>query len=481
MYSQNISKKAVMTALRPRVNNVQSLIFGSQCRCFWDSAPEPFHPIPDKYPQVVTAEEAVKHVKSNQSVFIQGSSATPNHLVNAMTEYGKSAILKNIKVYHIHTEGPGAYLQPECDGIFRVQNFFTAANARKAVNEGRADAIPVHLSEAPLLYRRNHIESDIALVSLTPPDKHGYCSMGSSIDITRSALKKSKFIIGQVNQNLPRTFGDGFIHVSHIDALVLHDEPMPQMKIPVLTKEDEKIGKYIAEDLVEDGATLQMGIGAIPDAALAQLKQHRNLGIHTEMFSDRIVDLVDVGAISNTEKVILPGKILSSFCVGTQKLFDFIDDNPFVVLNRADYVNHTSIIMQNPKVTAINSCIEVDLTGQVCADSIGTRIYSGTGGQIDFISGAALGTDGKGKPIIALKSTTNRGDSKIVPMLKPGAGVVTTRSHVHYIVTEWGVAFLFGKNYRQRAYELINIAHPDHRAWLEKEAFEILKCMPSPD
>jgi len=470
-----------MHPLRPRVTNFPKLTFGVQCRSFWDSALEPFHPIPDKYPQVLTVEEAVKHVKSDQTVFIQGSSATPNYLVNAMTEYGKSAKLKNIKLCHIHTEGPGAYMQPECDGIFRAQNFFTAANARKAVNEGRADAIPVFLSEIPLLFRRNLIDPDVALVSLTPPDQHGYCSMGSSIDITRAALKKSEFIIGQVNNHLPRTFGDGFIHISHIDALVYHDEPMPQMKIPVLTKEDEKIGKFIAEELVEDGATLQMGIGAIPDAALAELKHHRNLGIHTEMFSDRVVDLVKIGAISNTEKVILPGKILSSFCIGTQKIFDFINDNPFVVLNRIDYVNHTSIIMQNPKVTAINSCIEVDLSGQVCSDSIGTRIYSGVGGQIDFIRGAALGIDGKGKPIIAVKSTTNRGESKIVPTLKPGAGVVTTRSHVHYVVTEWGVAFLFGKNYRQRAYHLINIAHPDHREWLEKEAFNILKCMPSPD
>jgi len=456
-------------------------VTGAQCRSVWDYAPEPFHPVPNKYPAVMTAEEAVKFIQSDHIVFIQGSSATPNHLVNAMTEYGKAQKLKNIKCCHIHTEGPGAYMHPDCEGIFRAQNFFTAANARKAVNEGRADAIPVFLSEIPLLFRRELIDPDVALVSLTPPDKHGYCSLGSSIDITRAALQKSEIIIGQVNKHLPRTFGDGFIHVSHIDALVYHDEEMPQMKIPVLSEEDEKIGKFIAEELVEEGATLQMGIGAIPDAALAQMKNHRNLGIHTEMFSDRVVDLVKVGAITNTQKAILPGKILSSFCIGTQKVFDFINDNPFVILNRIDFVNHTSVIMQNPKVTAINSCIELDLAGQVCSDSIGHRIFSGVGGQIDFIRGAALGTDGRGKPIIAVKSTTNKGASKIVPALKQGAGVVTTRSHVHYVVTEWGVAYLFGKNYRQRAYHLINIAHPDHREWLEKEAFNILKCMPSPD
>lgn len=472
---------ALRRGIQSGIGNLQRNIFGSQCRCFWDYAPEPFHPIPNKFPLVLSAEEAVKHIKSDQTVFVQGSSATPNFLVNAMTEHGKAAGLKNVKVCHIHTEGPGSYMEPDCDGIFRAQNFFTAANARKAVNEGRADAIPVFLSEIPLLFRRELIDPDVALVSLTPPDKHGYCSLGSSIDITRAALQKSEFIIGQVNKNLPRTFGDGFIHVSHIDALVYHDAPMPQMIIPAATEEDVRIGKYIAQDLVEDGATLQMGIGAIPDAALAQMKNHQNLGIHTEMFSDRVVDLVEVGAISNTKKAILPGKILSSFVIGTQKVFDFIDDNPFVILNRVDFVNHTSVIMQNPKVTAINSCIEVDLSGQVCSDSIGTRVYSGVGGQIDFIRGAALGTDGRGKPIIAVKSTTNKGASKIVPTLKEGAGVVTTRSHVHYVVTEWGVAFLFGKNYRQRAYHLIQIAHPDHREWLEKEAFNILKCLPSPD
>jgi len=470
-----------MSALRRGIVFLQRNAFGSQCRSFWDYAPEPFHPIPDKFPQVLTSNEAVKYIKSGHTVFIHGSSATPNFLVNAMTEYGKAEGLKDVQVCHIHTEGPGSYMQPECEGIFRAQNFFTAANARKAVNEGRADAIPVFLSEIPLLFRRELIDPDVALVSLTPPDKHGYCSLGSSIDITRAALKKSEIIIGQVNKHLPRTFGDGFIHVSHIDALVYHDEPMPQMKIPVLSAEDVKIGRNIAQELVEDGATLQMGIGAIPDAALAQMKNHKNLGIHTEMFSDRVVDLVKVGAITNTQKAILPGKILTSFCIGTQKVFDFIDDNPFVVLNRVDYVNHTSVIMQNPKVTAINSCIELDLSGQVCSDSIGTRIYSGVGGQIDFIRGASLGTDGRGKPIIAVKSITSKGESKIVPTLKEGAGVVTTRSHVHYVVTEWGVAFLFGKNYRQRAYHLINIAHPDHREWLEKEAFYILKCMPSPD
>ncbi|XP_045162495.1 4-hydroxybutyrate coenzyme A transferase-like isoform X2 [Mercenaria mercenaria] len=364
--------------------------------------------------------------------------------------------------------------------MFRSNSLFVGGNSRKAIHEGRADAIPIFLSEIPRLFRHKIIHLDIALVTVSPPDKHGFCSLGTSVDCTRSAVQNAKYIIAQVNKHLPRTFGDGIIHESHVDAMVQWDEPLHEMAIGELSPEEEKIGKLIADNLVEDGATLQMGIGAIPDAVLAQLGNHKNLGIHSEMFSDGVVDLCEKGAITNTEKTILTGKIASSFAVGSKRLYDFMDNNPFVEMCDVAFTNNSAVISQNPKVTAINSCIEVDLTGQICADSIGTKIYSGFGGQIDFIRGAAICLDGRGKPIIAMPSATRRGETKIVPTLKLGSGVVTTRAHVHYVVTEYGIAYLFGKSLRERAYELIQIAHPDHREFLEKAAFERLRCMPAP-
>ncbi|KAK3604483.1 hypothetical protein CHS0354_019078 [Potamilus streckersoni] len=449
-------------------------------RAFYLYAPEPFHPLPDRTPDRKSADEAVQVVQSGHRVFIHGAAATPIKLIEAMTSHGKAIGIRNVEIIHIHTEGPGLYNKPEYEGMFRSNSLFVGSNARKAIQDGRADAIPIFLSEIPILFRRKIINLDVALVTVTPPDKHGFCSLGTSVDCTRSAIQNAKYIIAQVNKHMPRTFGDGVIHESHIDAMVWEDVPLHELKKEKLTDEEVQIGKLIADNLVADGATLQMGIGSIPDAVLAQLGNHKNLGVHSEMFSDGVVDLVEKGAITNSEKSIQTGKIVSSFSVGTNKLYNFMNNNPFVEMCDVAFTNSTSVICQNPKVTAINSCIEVDLSGQVCADSIGERIYSGFGGQIDFIRGAALSLDGKGKPIIAMPSTTSRGETKIVPTLKAGSGVVTTRAHVHYVVTEFGIAYLFGKSMRQRAYELIKIAHPNHRESLEKAAFKQLKCMPSP-
>lgn len=450
-------------------------------RSFYDYSPEPFHPLHGRTPAWKSPDEAVQCIKSGMRVFVHAAAATPLPLVEAMARWGKKNKLKDVEVIHIHIEGNAPHVDPDCEGIFRDNSLFIGANCRKAVNEGRADFTPIFLSEIPLVFDRKIIELDVALIQVSPPDKHGFCTLGPSVDCTRSAIKNAKYIVGLVNPQCPRTQGSGAIHQSHLDVLTVADYPLPEHKIATPSAEDLKIGKLIAENLVDDGATLQMGIGSIPDACLSQLHNHKDLGIHSEMFSDGVVDLANQGAITNAKKNILPGRVVGSFVIGTKKVFEFIDNNPFVVLLDVGFVNLVSITSQNPKVTAINSCIEVDLTGQVVSDSIGTKMYSGVGGQVDFLRGAALGFDGLGKPILALNSTTSRGESKIVPYLKQGGGVVTTRAHVHYIVTEYGIAHLFGRNFRQRAYELIKIAHPDHRENLEKAAYERLKCMPSPD
>jgi acyl-CoA hydrolase len=441
---------------------------------------EPFHPIPDREPQWMSAEEAVVVIKSGMNVFVHGCAATPLVLLEAAARHAEIEKLKDVKMIHIHTEGPAIYGRPEYEGVFRSNSLFLGKNLREAVNAGRADFTPIFLGEIPLLFRRKLINIDVALIQISPPDEHGFCTLGPSVDIARSAIQNAKIIIGQVNVNLPRTFGDGVIHMSHFDAMVHGNHPLPQIHVTEMSEEERKIGQLIADNLVDNGATLQMGIGSIPDAVLSQLGNHRDLGIHSEMFSDGIIDLVKKGVVTNACKKVQTGKIVGGFAFGTKALYDFMNNNPFVVMCDIAFTNNVAVISQNPKVTAINSCIEVDLTGQVCADSIGTRIYSGVGGQIDFMRGAALSDDGLGKPILAMPSTTTKGVSKIVPMLKPGAGVVTTRAHVHYIVTEYGYAFLFGKTLRQRAYELIRIAHPDHREALEKAAFERLKVMPAP-
>lgn len=415
----------------------------------------------------VSAEEAVGSIASGDRVFIHGVAAAPRVLIEAMV--ARSGELRDVELVHLHTEGRAPYSLPEHEGSFHVNAFFVGGNVREAVNEGRGDYIPVFLSEIPALFRRKVLPLDVALINVSPPDSHGFCSLGVSVDIARAAADTARIVIAQINPHVPRTIGDALVHINDIHFAVEVDEPLPEVPPPAPTPVDEAIGRSIAE-LIDDGATLQMGIGAIPNAVLASLTNHKDLGIHTEMFSDGLIDLVESGVVNGRKKAKHPGKIVSGFVMGTKRLYDFVDDNPQVLMLDIGYVNDTSVIRRNPKVTAINSAIEVDLTGQVCADSIGRRQYSGVGGQMDFIRGASLSEGGK--PIIALPSSTSRGESKIVPFLKEGAGVVTTRAHVHYIVTEYGVADLYGKNLRQRARELIRIAHPDHREELERQARE---------
>jgi 4-hydroxybutyrate CoA-transferase len=417
--------------------------------------------------QFVSPERAVSVINSGDRVFIQGVAAAPQVLIRAMT--ARAEELRDVEIVHLHTEGEAPYSAPEFAENFRVNAFFVGANVRQAVNEGRGDYIPVFLSEIPALFRRGVLKLDVALINVSPPDKHGFCSLGVSVDIARAAVDCATTVVAQINPWMPRTLGDALVHLNDIDFAVEVADPLPEVPPPSLSETDRGIGRSIAE-IIEDGATLQMGIGSIPNAVLASLTGHKDLGIHTEMFSDGVMDLVEQGVITGRKKVKHPGKIVAGFLMGTRRLYDFVDDNPQVLMLDIAYVNDSGVIRRNPKVTAVNSAIEVDLTGQVCADSIGNRHYSGVGGQMDFIRGASLSEGGK--PIIALPSVTSRGESKIVSNLKPGAGVVTTRAHVHYVVTEHGVADLYGKNLRQRAYELIRIAHPDHREALERSAFE---------
>ncbi len=421
----------------------------------------------------VSAAEAVKLISSGDRVFVHSVAAAPHYLLEAMTDCADE--LRDVEIISLHTEGPAPYTNPEYKESFTVNALFVGANVRKAVNEGRGDYLPIFLSETPYLFRDNILPLDVALVQVSPPDKHGFCSLGVSVDASRAAVQTADNVIAQVNPRMPRTHGDGMVHVKEFDAMVEHEIDLPEHITGEPGEIEQQIGNYCAE-LVEDGATLQMGIGGIPNAVLKALTNHKDLGIHTEMFSDGIIELVESGVINNKKKRRHPGKIVSTFLMGSQKLYDFVDDNPQVAMLDVAYTNDTAIIRKNPKVTAINSAVEVDLTGQICADSIGTYHYSGVGGQMDFIRGASLSEGGK--PIIALPSTTSKGISRIVPYLKQGAGVVTTRAHVHYVVTEYGVANLYGKNMSQRAKALIEIAHPEHREKLEKEAYDRFLEMP---
>jgi acyl-CoA hydrolase len=416
----------------------------------------------------VTAEEAVKNIQSGERVFLHSAAATPQLLVDALTARGDE--LQGVELVSIHTEGSAPYLDRRYEGVFHLNTFFVGANTRTAINNGMASYVPMFLSEIPRFFRSGNMPLDVALVQVSPPDKHGYCSIGVSVDITNAAIETARHVIAQVNENMPRVHGNGIIHVSAIDALVECNDPIFELIQPAPSPTEMKIGNFIA-GLVEDGATLQTGIGGVPDAALRALCNHRDLGLHTEMFSDGVMELVECGALTGRKKVRQWGKIVSGFCVGSRALYDFVDDNPMIEMRDITYVNDTSVIRTNPKVTAINSALEVDITGQICADSLGTSQYSGVGGQVDFIRGAALSKGGK--PIIALAATTRHGDSRIVARLKPGASVTTSRAHVHYVVTEYGVAYLYGKSLRQRASALIDIAHPDHREQLENEAFAI--------
>lgn len=416
----------------------------------------------------VDAHDAVSIVNSGERVFMQGGCATPLELVNALTQRHNE--LKGVEIVHLHTEGAAPYARPEYENSFIINCFFVGANVRPYINNSNVQYIPIFLSEVPRLFRQGGMPLDVAFIQVSPPDSHGFCSLGISVDVTKAACEKAKKIIALVNPNMPRSHGDGQIHYSAFAKAVYSEVPISEHANDVLTDIDNAIGKHIAQ-IVDDGATLQLGIGGIPNAVLHFLGNHKNLGIHTEMFSDGILPLVEKGVLNGAKKKIHPGKIVSAFAMGTRKLYDFIHDNPTVAMLDVEYVNDTSVIRKNDKVTAINSAIEIDLTGQVCADSIGTRIYSGVGGQMDFIRGAALSKNGK--PIIALHSATAKGLTKIVPVLKQGAGVVTTRAHVHYVVTEYGVADLYGKNIQQRANALINISHPNNREELEKAAYEL--------
>lgn len=414
------------------------------------------------------ASEELEVVKSGDRVFVHGSAATPIHLLKAL--FARKEHLRNVELVSITTLGDGLFNDPDLSKSFFLNSLFVSDNIRKIVNGPDGDYVPVFLSEIHLLFDKGILPLDVALVHVSPPDKHGFCSLGTSVDVARSAIKHAKHVIAQVNKQMPRTHGDGIIHISEINAFVEIDEPLPEVSYQSkLSEASFNIGRYCAE-LIEDRSTLQMGIGGIPDAVLSCLHNHKDLGIHTEMFSDGVIPLVEKGIITNKYKKKHPDKLVTGFAVGTRKLYDFIDDNPQVLFLDIAYVNDTKVIRSNPKVVAINSAIEIDLTGQVCSDSIGMYQYSGVGGQMDFMRGAALSTGGK--PIIALNSVSKNGESKIVPFLKTGAGVVTTRAHVHYVVTEYGVAYLFGKNLRQRALALAKIAHPTHREWLEREIFE---------
>lgn len=419
-------------------------------------------------PKYISGQEAVRIIRPGNRVFVHGGAATPHYLLKCLAE--RSDELFNIEVVSISLQGDAVIADPKYKGSFRINSLFVSQNIRTAVNEGRADYVPIFLSEIPNLFRRNILPLDVAMVQVSPPDKHGYCSLGVSVDIAVAGIKAAKHVIAQVNRRMPRTLGDGIIHISEFDSIVEHQQELPETISEAGTSEiAARIGEYCAV-LVEDGATIQTGIGTIPDAVLASLRNHKKLGIHTEMFSDGIIPLVEKGIITNEFKKKHRGKIVTSFLLGSRQLYDFVDDNPSIVALGIDYVNDTSVIRTNPKVTAINSAIEVDFTGQVCSDSIGTFHYSGVGGQMDFMRGASLSEGGK--PIIALPSTTGKGISRIVPFLKQGAGVVTTRAHAHYIVTEYGVAYLYGKNLRQRSKALIDIAHPNHRESLEREAYK---------
>lgn len=420
--------------------------------------------------QYQSPESVASHIQSNQRVFIQGSAATPIKLLDAM--FAQKDRLSNVELVSITLQGVD-FNEVNIKDHFFVNSLFVSGGVRKIVNSPYGDYVPAFLSEIPTLFRKGILAVDVAMVQVSPPDKNGYCSLGTSVDIARAAVDTAKIVIAQVNPNVPRTHGDSFIHISRIDAACWVEDALQQVSYSDNSNDiTDRIGQIVA-GLVDDGATLQLGIGNIPDAVLKNLTNHKNLGIHTEMFSDGVIPLIQSGVINNSLKKIVAGHSVTSFCVGTKKLYDFIDDHPLINFLDVAYVNDPRTLCLNPKVTAINSAIEIDLTGQVCADSMGSYQYSGIGGQMDFIRGAALSEGGK--PIIAMPSTTGKGISKIVPYLKPGAGVVTTRGHIHWVVTEYGAAYLFGLNMTQRAKALIGIAHPDHREALEKAWHERTK------
>lgn len=412
----------------------------------------------------MSLKDAIELIPAKATLFVHAGAATPNALLKGLVEYGDR--FSELTLIHLHTEGIPPYLGTNLESRVRVCNLFVGSNLRKHLDYDRVDYLPCFLSEIPNLFRSRYVSLDVALLHVSPPDRFGYCSLGVSVDVAKAAADMATIVIAQVNPQMPRVHGDGLIHESAFHAMVDVDEPLPQVPSSLPSPIDKKIAGFVS-NLIEDGSTLQMGIGAIPNAVTSLLKDRRNLGLHTEMWSDGTLDLIESGAVTNALKKVHRGKTVSGFLIGTKRLYQFVHDNPSVIQLEMDYVNNPATIARNPKVVAINSAVEIDLTGQVCADSVGHRIISGVGGQVDFMRGAALSQGGK--PIIAMASETTKGESKIVATLKPGAGVVTSRSHVRYVVTEYGVAELHGKTLRQRANALIQIAHPCHREALERD------------
>jgi acyl-CoA hydrolase len=417
----------------------------------------------------VSPEEAVKVIKTGDRVHLSSVAVTPHTLIKPMVERGRNKEFHNVKIQHIHVEGQVDYADPEFEGIFLAEQFFVGGNLRKQTQAGYADYIPIFLSETQRLMRRGYLKVNVAMIMVSTPDKHGFVSLGTSVDATRAAIENADTVIAAVNPNVPRAWGDAMMHTDQIDVFVECDIPLYAHDPAPLTDMDIAIGKNVAE-LVDDGACLQMGIGGIPNAVLAQLGNHKDLGVHTEMFADGILPLVEQGVVTGRKKKTDPGKMVASFLMGSKALYDFVDDNPRVAMMDVAHTNHVANIRKNDRVTAINSALAIDLTGQVCADSIGITHYSGVGGQIDFIRGA--GHSKKGKPIIALPSVTAKGISKISPTLLGGSGVVTTRANMHWVVTEHGAVNLYGKTMQERAKLLVSIAHPDHQETLDKAAFE---------
>jgi len=417
--------------------------------------------------RVTTAADAVTEVRSGDRVWIHPGCNTPKLLIDAMV--ARAPELEDVEVVHILTLAPAPYADKEMAGHFRHRSLFTGANVRQAVNEGRADFVPIHLHDVPALITRGILSIDVALIHISPPDEHGFCSFGVGVDATKTAVEHARTVIAMVNRQMPRTLGDSFVHVSKLSKIVEVDEPVLEHAMASeVSAAARSIGENIAS-LIDDGATIQMGIGEIPDAVLLFLQDKKHLGVHTEMFSDGLVDLFEAGVVTNERKTLHRGKIVASFVIGTRRAFDFVDNNPFMEFHPNEYVNDPMVVARNDNMVAINSALAIDLTGQVCADSIGTRIYSGFGGQLDFIRGAARSKGGV--PIIALPSTAKEGAiSRLVDTLIPGSGVVTTRADVHYVVTEYGVANLYGRSLRERARSLIELAHPDFRGELERAA-----------
>ncbi|KAJ1358804.1 hypothetical protein KIN20_017326 [Parelaphostrongylus tenuis] len=438
-------------------------------------------PVVGKSPKVVTADAAVANILSGSNIFVHGIASTPTELLEALCRRVDTHELKNIRLMHLLLIGNVPTANNKYFGKIRSNCLFLANNYRPLVSEGHADYIPIFLSDMPSYFYDKSFRVDVALMAVSSPDEHGFCTLGVSVDTAKAALEMAKMVIAIVSPKIPRTHGNSIVHQSHIDYIVESDQTLHGLADDQPSQEEMKIGQLIAENLVDNGATLQLGIGAIPFSTLMSMKHHKDLGIHTEMLGHSIMDLIERGVVNNAKKTVLPGRVVTSFALGTQKFYEYLHNNPLFHFDCCSWTNCAEVIRSNSKMTAINSGIEIDITGQVASDSIGTTFYSGFGGQTDFMTAAPTAYDGMGKSIMALPSRTTKGQSRITVTLAKGAGVVTTRGHTRYVVTEHGIASLGGKNVRQRAYELIKIAHPEDREQLEKASFERLKCMPSPD